>query len=359
MHLKDQIRLSLKLDLDLELKNFSNKEDKYTIPVFIPHKGCKNECVFCNQRKISGVIQEPTVEDVNKIIEKSLKYVTEKSSGKKIEIAFFGGSFTGLNISDQIKFLDVANKYIEMGIVNSIKVSTRPDYISVSILKLMKKYKVNIIELGVQSLDDYVLKSAKRGHLKKDVIRASKLIQLFDIKLGHQIMIGLPESNAEKEVETIKESLKMKPDILRIYPVYVIEDTELYDMYKSNKYKPLSIDEALERTYLVVKECKKTDINIIRVGLQSTEIITSKNSSIYGPVSDNFAEYVISKIVLEKLEIEINRLGLNKNNSDYNETFLDIITEQKYISFVSGPKKKNKEYLEKKYNLKIKIKGEI
>lgn len=339
--------MEIKLDLTCDLKNFINKDKQYTIPIFIPHKGCPNSCIFCNQKKISGQIKNVDLSDVDNIIKTYLSYYKDLS--KKIEIAFFGGSFTGIDINLQIDYLKVAKKYIDNGEVNSIRLSTRPDYISEEILEMLKKYGVDTIELGVQSMDDKILSIAKRGHTSQDVIRASKLIKKYNIRLGHQIMIGLPNSTMETEIYTIRECIKLKPTQLRIYPVYVIEDSELYDMYNSREYTPLSIAEAVKRCVAVVKECQSEDVAIIRLGLQSTSEITSSNSNIFGPVCDNFAEYVIAAIIREHIEKYLKK--------DQNEDII-VHVPRKYVSVTVGPKKINKIYFENKYNVRYIVKGE-
>ena len=305
---------NLKLDINKILNNITNKDNQYTIPIFIPHLGCNNECVFCNQRKITGIDTSVTVDDVDNIINEHLDYFKNNKNNKKIEIAFFGGSFTGIPTKLQENYLKIANNYIEEGKVDSIRLSTRPDYISPKILSLLKKYNVKTIELGVQSMSDKVLEISKRGHTKNDVIRAARLIHLYGIDLGIQIMVGLPGSNLDTEVYSIKKVLKLNPKCLRIYPVYVLKDSKLYEMYENKEYTPLSVDDAIERVYYILKECKKTDVKIIRIGLQTTDEITSSNSQIVGPVCDNFAEYVLSKIVLDGIEKYI-----SKNNIKYEE----------------------------------------
>ena len=164
--------MNLKEELGLNIP----KDEVYIIPVFIPHRGCKNECVFCNQRKISGELRQVTDKEVEKIIEEYLEYYKGKEYSK-IQVAFFGGSFTGLDIKEQEMFLNVANKYIQNKEIGSIRVSTRPDYINQEILDLLKEKHVEVIELGVQSMVEDVLLKAKRGHTKQDVINASKLIK--------------------------------------------------------------------------------------------------------------------------------------------------------------------------------------
>lgn len=340
--------MEINLDLKHELKNFSNKKEQYTIPIFIPHKGCPNNCVFCNQKKISGQLTDVTAQDVEDKIEEYLKYYS--NSKKKIEVAFFGGSFTGIPIDKQIEYLQVANSYVKKGLVGAIRISTRPDYINRNILDTMKKYNVKTIELGVQSMDNEILTLSKRGHTALDVVNASKLIHEYGIVLGHQIMIGLPGSTRESEVYTIKECLKLQPQQLRIYPVYVIPDSELYSMYENSEYKPLSINEAVMRCKAVIYECQKTDISIIRLGLQSTDEITAKNNDLRGPVSDNLAEYVMSALVRDKIEREI-------KNRQIDDSKLIINVPQNYVSICVGPKKINKIYFENKYNIKFIVKG--
>ena len=196
-------------------------------------------------------------------------------------------------------------------------------------------------------MDDNVLAIAKRGHIREDVINASKLIKKYGIRLGHQIMIGLPNSTIDTEVYTIKECLKLEPEQLRIYPVYVIEDSELYDMYENKEYVPLTITDAVSRCVEVIHECQKSDVQIIRLGLQSTNEITAKNTNIFGPVSDNFAEYVMAALIRERIEKE------NINNGD-----LVVYVPKRYVSAAIGPKKINKIYFEQKYGIKYIVKGE-
>ncbi len=348
---------NLKLDLNHILKNILNKEDQYTIPIFIPHLGCNNECVFCNQRKITGLDSSVTIDDVENIINEYLEYFKDKVKDKKVEVAFFGGSFTGIPIQKQEEYLKVANRYLREKVVDSIRISTRPDYITPKILSMLRKYNVGTIELGVQSMDDEVLKASKRGHTSLDVICASRLIHTFGINLGIQIMIGLPKSTLEKEINTIKKVLKLKPKVLRIYPVYVLKESKLYDMYLQKKYIPLNLEDAVDRVYNVLNECRKTDVKVIRIGLQTTSEITASNTEIVGPICDNFAEYALAKIVLEQIEKYICDNKLN-NVKDY-RVILNVTVPSKYISVVVGPKKINKIYLKEKYNVVLKVKGEV
>ena len=162
----------------------------YNIPIFVPHRGCPFDCVFCNQKRITGTQKEVTADDVHNIIGEYLK--TLPSKNRRIEAAFFGGSFTGIPINEQSELLAAANEYLKKGEIDGIRLSTRPDYIDKEILDNLLKYGVTTIELGVQSMDDSVLKSSNRGHTRKDVINAVKLIKEYPFTLGLQMMTGLP-----------------------------------------------------------------------------------------------------------------------------------------------------------------------
>ena len=248
---------------------------QYVIPIFVPHLGCPNDCIFCNQRSISGQQKMITKEDVIKTIDFYLENIKDKEAKK--EIAFFGGSFTGIDVEKQEEFLQTAYEYIKQGKADSIRISTRPDYINRTILKRLKKYKVETIELGVQSANDYILKRCNRGHTFKDVKKASKLIRLYGFKLGHQMMVGLPESTRIDEINTAKELIKLKPKMVRIYPVLVIKNTKLEKEFLEKTYIPLTVVQAVETCKELVTMFNKKKIEIIRLGLQNTDEITDPN----------------------------------------------------------------------------------
>ena len=245
---------------------------QYIIPIFVPHLGCPNDCVFCNQKSISGQTKQVTKEDVKNTIENHLKYVKENSI---VEVAFFGGSFTGIEKEKQIELLSAAYEYIKNKKVQSIRISTRPDYINRDVLKTLKKYKVKTIELGVQSANDYILKKAERGHTFEDVKKASKMIRFYGFSLGHQMMVGLPESTHLDEINTAKQLIKLKPKMVRIYPVLVIKGTKLEKDYNAGNYKALTVVQADETCKELVKLFVKKKIEVIRIGLQPTDIIAS------------------------------------------------------------------------------------
>lgn len=328
------------------------KKKQYTIPIFIPHMGCRHDCIFCNQRRISGSVDIPTKEDIRKQIEERLLSFTGKRNN--VQIAFFGGSFTGISKKLQEEYLKTAYEYVKLKKVDSIRISTRPDYITREILLRLKKYGVKNIELGVQSMDDMVLDFAKRGHNSMDVIRAAKLIKIFGFNLGFQIMVGLPNSNELKEIETVKKLNKLKPDEYRIYPVYVIQNTELYDLYKKQEYIPLTLKDSIKTVTKITEEIFKTNAKIIRLGLQSTSEISVQNNKIYGPVCDNYAEYVYASLVLKKIVEEFSKKSEFVTKEGKKQTTI-IIDKKIPFSWVVGPKKANVMYIKENYDCDIQV----
>lgn len=242
------------------------------IPIFIPHRGCPNDCVFCNQRKITAHQTPVLPEDVHGTVETWLSTL-EPRHMETIELAFFGGSFTGIPVEEQTAFLQVAKAYKDAGRIHRIHLSTRPDYISREILDNLKRWGVDVIELGVQSFDEDVLKASGRGHDAACVYESSRLIQEYGFTLGIQLMIGLPGDTMEKDIYSARETVKIGPSIARLYPTVVIRDTALYDMYLAGAYTPMPEDNAVERTKAMYQILDAAGINIIRVGLKSSDII--------------------------------------------------------------------------------------
>ena len=324
---------------------------QYIIPIFVPHLGCPNDCVFCNQKSISGQQKMITTNDVKDTIEFYLKNFRDKDA--KVEVAFFGGSFTGIDVGKQKEFLQTAYEYIKQGKVDSIRISTRPDYIDKETLKRLKKYKVETIELGVQSTNDYILKQSNRGHTFEDVKKASRLIRWYGFKLGHQMMVGLPESTRIDEINTAKELIKLKPKMVRIYPVLVIKNTKLQRDYESGKYTPLSVVQAVETCKELVKMFSKKNIEIIRIRLQNTDSITdpSKEESevVAGPYHPAFRQLVESGIwydaivdKIKKLNAKVKKVEVTVNPHDANN--------------VIGHKRENIEKLKELYTLDLIVK---
>lgn len=324
---------------------------QYIIPIFVPHLGCPNDCIFCNQKSISGQMKQVTEEEVEKTIQEFLN--SFKDENLYTEIAFFGGSFTGIDIELQEKLLKIAYKYVKEKKVDGIRVSTRPDYIDKNELKLLKKYGVKTIELGVQSANDYILKRAKRGHTFEDVKKASKLIRRHGFTLGHQMMVGLPDSTWIDEMNTAKELAKLKPKIIRIYPVLVIKRTELETEFAKGEYHPITLEQAVERCKELYYFFDKKKITVIRMGLQNTDIISNpenvSSKVVAGPYHEAFGQLVEDSIWYDKI---LN--AIKKVNTKVAEIEIEVNPEN--INNVIGHKKENIQKLKELYEVEVRPK---
>jgi histone acetyltransferase (RNA polymerase elongator complex component) len=311
------------------------------IPIFIPHMGCPNQCVFCNQRTISGV-SEFRIEDVRKQIDNAL---TTIDPTQNVEIAFFGGSFTGIDRNLMISLLDLANQYILCGKVSSIRCSTRPDYIDPEVLGVLKRYNVKTIELGLQSTVPGVLESSKRGHTFEDEERACRMIVDSGFGLVGQMMIGLPKSTAEKEKATAERLCELGVDAVRIYPTVVFRATELCRMAEDGSYALLSEQETIERTKIALRVFAERGIPCIRVGLCASETLAS--SEVYGGANHS----AIGELAMGELYYDLICEKLDKMGETAGKTAV-LYVAKGGVSKAIGQKKKNCERILKKYSLK-------
>ena len=317
-----------------------SKKD-FIVPIFVPHKGCTFNCIFCNQNRITGQDKELTSKDIDNIIVNCLETIEE--SNENVEIAFFGGSFTAIPIEEQNMYLSVANKYLRNGNINAIRLSTRPDYINKDILLNLKKYSVSIVELGVQTMDEEVLKNSGRGHKISDTINAVKLLKEEGFTVGAQLMVGLPGDNKEKCLDTARKIVELKPNISRIYPALVIKDTYMEIMYERGKFIPLKLEDAVDicKEMLIILE--SNSVNVIRIGLQPTDEIQMGKSIVAGPFHPSFRQLVESEIFKDML-ISV----LDSYNPDLCFDVYIYFNPLDYSNII-GQKKSNLHFLNNKY----------
>lgn len=323
------------------------------IPVFISHRGCPNDCVFCNQKRITARSGDVTPETARRTIEQHLSTL-ENMQLETVELAFFGGSFTGIPLEEQTAFLALANEYKAAGRINKIHLSTRPDYINEEILDNLKRFDADVIELGVQSFDEEVLRLSGRGHDAEVVYKSSQLIKDYGFSLGIQLMIGLPGDSLEKCVFSANETVKIAPEIARLYPTVVIKETALYDAYLSGLYTPLNEEEAVLRTAEMYKILDAAGINIIRVGLKSSDIISSETA--FHPA---FRQLVEGHIARERLEAALESVlgsaldsaleGASHKTADAQPQKVLFLSNEKCYNNIFGHKAVNRRYFEAKY----------
>lgn len=285
---------------DVKSKKSSVKHKN--IPIFIPHLGCPNMCVFCNQRSISGR-QSFRRESVIEEIEIALATLPSDSD---VEIAFFGGSFTGIDRDLMIYLLDVAKRYVafpKKGAANisGIRMSTRPDYINREIMDILSSYPIKTVELGLQSMDDEVLRLSGRGHTAKDAENACRMIKEAGYSLVGQMMIGLPGSSLENEIKTAQKICEMGADGARIYPTVTFYGTELAQMAKRGEYEMLGLDDAIYRSKEVLKIFEEAGVECIRIGLCASDNLMDESLVMGGANHPALGELIMGELYYDKM----------------------------------------------------------
>lgn len=264
------------------------------IPVFIPHLGCPHDCAFCNQKRISGALSPATAGDVAREIELGLTRCRAPA-----QLAFYGGSFTAIPVSEQLSLLGAAQPYLRSGGLESIRLSTRPDAIDGPILERLRAHGVSVIELGAQSMDDEVLQKSGRGHSAEDTVRASQLIRRAGFSLVLQMMTGLPGSDAQRDIETARRIIALSPDAVRVYPTVIIRDTPLYDLWRAGKYAEHTVEAAVGVCARILPLFEGAGIPVIRLGLNPTDEL-SGGSAAGGAYHPALGELVKSRVLLNR-----------------------------------------------------------
>ncbi|MBU2651834.1 MAG: radical SAM protein [Bacteroidetes bacterium] len=318
----------------------------YTIPVFIPELGCPFRCIYCDQYKISGKVQKPEDEEIIAEIESHLN--TFRKKNRRVELGFFGGNFTGLPKEDMLHYLALIQPYFKDGQIDAIRLSTRPDYIDRNILDILKRYHVETVELGAQSMDDEVLQLSGRGHTAEDTAKASGMIRKHGFRLGLQMMTGLPGDTLVKSKNTAKAFADLGAVDVRIYPALVIRGTYLETMYLEGAYRPQALDEAVSWSKELFLIFENAGIRIIRMGLHPSEGIAGGEDLVAGPFHPSFRELVLTDIWGEHLKnISLGRsekVSISVSPSQFNYAIgydaknkKRLLKTFKYVTFLKDP----------------------
>jgi histone acetyltransferase (RNA polymerase elongator complex component) len=314
------------------------------IPFFIPHAGCPHQCVFCDQKSITGKSVPPDPSSFPSTIS---SYLATASPQVPVQVAFYGGSFTALPMEDQKRFLGAVQPFIAAGRIESIRLSTRPDAVTPGILALLKQYHVRTVELGAQSMDDEVLLLSGRGHTAAHTVSAVTLLREHAFTIGLQIMPGLPGDTSERFYETVSRVISLKPDFVRIYPALVIRDTPLAALYLSGKYAPLSLDDAVDICRDAIERFEAAGIAVVRAGLQPTDELERPGTVLAGPWHPAFRQLVGSSRFLESM-----RALLEPGNASAPVTFAVNPAD---LSSAIGQNRRNINAIREQYNRDARI----
>ena len=334
------------------------------IPVFVPHLGCPNDCVFCNQRRISGTQTPASAEDVRKAVEEGLRRLNadrkaEKKADMKPQLAFYGGSFTAIPVKEQEALLEAAAEYLRKGLIGSVRLSTRPDAIDASVLARLKKYGVETIEIGAQSMDNEVLRLSGRGHTAEDVESAAKQIKAAGFRLILQMMTGLPGDTGSRSLMTAERLIALQPDGVRIYPTVIVKDTALYDLWKAGRYREHTVDEAVEYCAELLTRFRAAGIPVIRLGLNPTEEL-SDGAAAGGAYHPALGELVKSRLLRGEAEqlLEEYRTAAAGGTDPLKGAKVVLETTPGLISQLTGQHRCNIAYLTERFGLsELKVTG--
>ncbi len=303
------------------------------IPIFIPHRGCPHDCLFCNQQKISGYDREDARPPVAQTID---VWLDRKKDRHQVQVAFFGGSFTCLPHSEQVAMLSAVQPYIAAGKVDTLRLSTRPDCLDPGVCALLKEYNVGVVELGAQSLSDAVLQNSLRGHTAEETRHAVRLLKAAGIQVGLQLMPGLPGETSASFLRGIDEVIALQPSFVRLYPVLVVKESGLEKLYHAGRYRPLSLKKAIALTARCYQKLTEAGIRVVRMGLQPSALL--EQNVVAGPYHPAFGELVQSRLWLKKIRAGLAALGPEQK--------LLIHISEKDMSAVTGMKKQNTKRLE-------------
>ncbi len=304
------------------------------IPVFIPHLGCPHACVFCDQKTIAGEDRAPEPSEVRDILRRGIEL-----SGKGAELAFYGGSFSAIDGKLQEAYLETARPFLDSGDIAAIRCSTRPDAIDDEVLDRFRRYGLQTVELGAQSMDDRVLLLSGRGHTAEMTKTASSRIKKAGFDLILQLMCGLPGATRESDRRSAEEAAALEPDGMRIYPVVVVKGPALERMMHAGEYIPLSIEEAVERSADMMEIFEEKKIPAIRIGLNPNRELTG-GMAVAGAYHPALGEMVKSRMLRRKIDRKLDVFPAGN---------VCITVRPACISQAIGQKKENILYFQKKY----------
>jgi histone acetyltransferase (RNA polymerase elongator complex component) len=322
------------------------------IPIFLMNQGCRHRCIFCNERLTAGdhphnITDDAFVQTVRTHLDKASK------KARFVQIAFYGGTFTGLAEKEQKRLLNLAAPFLAAGEIQSIRISTRPDEIRAQELDFLQASGVSTIEIGAQSFDDRVLLLSERGHTAADNIRAIELLKGKGFTTGIHLMVGLPGDSPESFAETIEKTIELHPDTVRIHPTIVLKDTALAGDFRNGTYRPLSLAEATEICKQALKKLIGAGIPVIRLGLQTTKELEEPGAVVAGPFHPAFKAIVEAAVFLEMAESLLNAFPVREKE-------MTFLVARGDLSNIQGLRRKNIAILEENFGLEtIHVKTDI
>jgi len=283
------------------------------IPFFLNQEGCVRRCIFCNQHIISGAKKTDARSGLAETVAAYLATAGSRPD-RTVQIAFYGGSFTSLELSKQNEYLRCGQQFIAQGVVHSLRLSTRPDSLDQDGCRRLQAFGVRTVELGVQSLNDRVLAVCNRGHDAAVALAAVKLVKDQGFETGVQLMLGLPGQSRESFQETVEKTIAAGPDFVRLYPAVVLRHTPWELRLGDADYQPLSLAAAVEWCGWALKVFKPAGIPVVRMGLHPSDGLIAPGNIVAGPYHPAFGELVKSYLFREKVIDILGKLVLDRQS---------------------------------------------
>jgi histone acetyltransferase (RNA polymerase elongator complex component) len=310
------------------------------IPIFLPNLGCHERCLFCNQKAAAEGLSSPS--SVRNFIEASLAGIPCDKKNRARQVAFYGGSFTAIHRDDQVRYLKEVQPFLCSGLIDSIRISTRPDALDEETLSLLKEYGVKTVEVGVQSMIDEVVTLANRGHCSRDTLEAVYRLRSGNFEVGLQLMIGLPGDTCDRFLQTLDRVIELKPDFLRIHPTLVLKGAPLENLWRSGGYSPLLLAEAVQWLKKGILKLENSSLPVARIGLQPTKEL--ETDFLAGPYHPAFRQLVDSAIFFDMAT------SLLQTSQKVNKAL--FFCHPKEVSNLRGQKNDNILKLKDRFNLK-------
>ena len=306
------------------------------LPIFVPHAGCPNDCVFCNQKRISGSLLPASAETVRAA-------VSAIAPGSGYELAFYGGSFTAMPEAEQEELLAATVPARQSGAVATLRVSTRPDAVTEEKLARLRRYGVETVELGAQSMCDEVLRRSGRGHTSLDTVKAAKLVKDAGFTLILQMMTGLPGSDDTRDIASARAIAALLPDGVRVYPTVILRNTPLYDLWRAGEYREHTVEDAVRVCARILSIFEDAEIPVIRMGLNPSDEL-SGGAAAGGAYHPALGELVRARLWRDRAEALLSGI----------EPGADVVlgVSANRISVMTGQHRCNLLYLQERFSLR-------
>jgi histone acetyltransferase (RNA polymerase elongator complex component) len=309
------------------------------LPIFLPHLGCRQHCLFCNQKATATEVPSP--QSVREFIEASLRHFSSRPGERERQVAFYGGSFTAMSLEDQVSYLKEVQPFLSSGRIDSIRLSTRPDALNEETLATLKKYGVKTVEIGVQSMLDEVLILSKRGHGANDSASAILRLKHWGFEVGVHLMIGLPGDTCDYFLRSLDRIVDLRPDFVRIHPTLVLRGAPLEELWRNGEYSPLSLDEAIQSLKKGMLKLEKASLPLARIGLQPTKEL--EEHLVAGPFHPALHQLVDSAIFHDMAE------DLLRNHPNGSKPV--FVCHPKDLSNLKGQRNENLQRLKNRFKL--------